>query len=1508
MNNSKSLQSKSLRISSNQKSSHSFTDPNKMTETPEWVHVRQRAQKAKHFFEQIGLTNGDLPRNSDNKSLPYIDENIPRGMSTGTKWGARWKKPPSPVVSPSSNNNFTYSFPHQRSCSWNDMILNNSKQPNKNPSDSCQNTSTRTSQQKSKESSSKLDQTNVPTPKMVNRMDTKENESKEKLDFHKSKNNGINDQIAKKILRTTEKSTISQTKTSKPKLAIKSNSYDLLLVANHQKSFVANTSSSSDSNMNKKSLSMDRPKTLKVIDKNLTSLNNLAANNSYSSSYENVTAAEYAEAVDRRNKRDKSSHSLPSSTKHKIKKKEYSAASNSRSIDEKASKRPVDASEIRDHLEIIKQREETNGISETDGILGFHQERNLQNFAHYDCQSMTFNFNRVLQTMQDLKRKSTDSGASKANSEVNTPENIKEIDAVNARNQRNIANDLVDCCKHFVNEVGGEREREVFTSNVGTNASHLSDVTVQVGTHTAHARNLLTNHDYLSIVEVANTDIPLPPRPPTQLSYGIENVDQGANYYRKYFAEKEHQNFMMTDEKYGPIIISLKREKIDENQTTIYQYRVIVRTTELVVLRGSILEEAVQSKRSNHLSGRSCTHKDVLQHICPFLNFSELRLADQNQKLVDALINIDEQRINNTHKIGVLYSKAGQTTEEQMYNNEFGSPAFYEFLEVLGHKVDLLGFDKENFRGGLDIRTGSSGEQSVYTRWNNYQIMYHVSTMLPFDSTNPQQLPRKRHIGNDIVTIVFQEPGSSAFSPESFRSQFQHIFIVVRVVNPCSDDTCYRVAVTRAQSIPRFGPPIPPEKFMFRKSAAFREFLLTKVVNAENVAYENGKFKSLAMTTRQQYLEDAIRTYQKSVSSSSYHDNKFTSKFAALSTRRHRHNEKSKFHVNSRLSLPITVSCGALTWPVTATDFNGTQKVSCILGISNSVLSLIEINNNKLIFSIPCLSILGWLLPVHSSSLDENSQVRDLSVYFGRGEKITFQSENNQARLEVVQRLGKFTRGTEAKTLKWRGGKTLEEMGVSVNYEGIITDIQEEKYQSGPLNSVPIRGRILEISQTSVATLTIEDIKEILQSTSHIYCVSIGPNLDKTPRKCSMELYHLFPIPDITERETKPNDKIDDHQKKVKRKHKKKSSENCEKKIESIRKHNNTNRAPVSKNHMFSALIYYGIRNDSSCTNTMSSTKSKRSLDSNNSLTKTNSQHTRYNYNSEINSSNINNNSIVLTKHIEYSKRKENARKNIMNEISKQVIKPIKTTDDFQSSKTQNSAKEDAIENTKKSIETPARQTQKNLTANIIKIKTRTKTQKPTKKVKSIEPVTKKEKEKTDRSQQVITSPTFGVTLLKSGNAAKDKRRTNEMTDSKSSSNGNCYYYVSNVSKHKLDTNRNRQKVVYRRAATTNIVSKKSNNNNLQLTPTSECTSGLNENNELKHKNPSKIVRANSEECILSPKQLLETNNSSWKGKTEPYSIEKFRNFPIPSEPNWKGILQAASEAEKLEPSANYFV
>lgn len=62
----------------------------------------------------------------------------------------------------------------------------------------------------------------------------------------------------------------------------------------------------------------------------------------------------------------------------------------------------------------------------------------------------------------------------------------------------------------------------------------------------------------------------------------------------------------------------------------------------------------------------------------------------------------------------------------------------------------------------------------------------------PPPHSSPRQLLRKRHIGNDIVTIIFQEPGALPFSPRAIRSHFQHVFIVVRVHQPCTPHTSYR--------------------------------------------------------------------------------------------------------------------------------------------------------------------------------------------------------------------------------------------------------------------------------------------------------------------------------------------------------------------------------------------------------------------------------------------------------------------------------------------------------------------------------------------------------------------------------------------------------------------------------------------------------------------------------------------------------------------------------------------
>ena len=39
------------------------------------------------------------------------------------------------------------------------------------------------------------------------------------------------------------------------------------------------------------------------------------------------------------------------------------------------------------------------------------------------------------------------------------------------------------------------------------------------------------------------------------------------------------------------------------------------------------------------------------------------------EKVNREIMRVDEQDLNNRYKIGVLYCKAGQTTEEEWYNN-----------------------------------------------------------------------------------------------------------------------------------------------------------------------------------------------------------------------------------------------------------------------------------------------------------------------------------------------------------------------------------------------------------------------------------------------------------------------------------------------------------------------------------------------------------------------------------------------------------------------------------------------------------------------------------------------------------------------------------------------------------------------------------------------------------------------------------------------------------------------
>ena len=50
----------------------------------------------------------------------------------------------------------------------------------------------------------------------------------------------------------------------------------------------------------------------------------------------------------------------------------------------------------------------------------------------------------------------------------------------------------------------------------------------------------------------------------------------------------------------------------------------------------------------------------------------------------------------------------------------------------------LAGFDR--YKGGLDTVHDLTGFYSVFTQWRGIEVMFHVSTLLPHESNDPQKV------------------------------------------------------------------------------------------------------------------------------------------------------------------------------------------------------------------------------------------------------------------------------------------------------------------------------------------------------------------------------------------------------------------------------------------------------------------------------------------------------------------------------------------------------------------------------------------------------------------------------------------------------------------------------------------------------------------------------------------------------------------------------------------------
>ena len=131
------------------------------------------------------------------------------------------------------------------------------------------------------------------------------------------------------------------------------------------------------------------------------------------------------------------------------------------------------------------------------------------------------------------------------------------------------------------------------------------------------------------------------------------------------------------------------------------------------------------------------------------------------QAIERAVKNLHRIHPYETHKIGVLYVAQGQTSEREILANSFGSSRYLEFLKGLGSLLRLPDVPPQMvYLGGLD-QSGTDGKVTYCYHDTISQVIYHVGTLMPTDLTSdPVCSCKKLHIGNDFVTIVYNDSGS----------------------------------------------------------------------------------------------------------------------------------------------------------------------------------------------------------------------------------------------------------------------------------------------------------------------------------------------------------------------------------------------------------------------------------------------------------------------------------------------------------------------------------------------------------------------------------------------------------------------------------------------------------------------------------------------------------------------------------------------------------------------------
>ncbi|GAB9467114.1 hypothetical protein Gpo141_00004473 [Globisporangium polare] len=236
---------------------------------------------------------------------------------------------------------------------------------------------------------------------------------------------------------------------------------------------------------------------------------------------------------------------------------------------------------------------------------------------------------------------------------------------------------------------------------------------------------------------------------------------------------------------------------------------------------------------------------------------SYLKLLENGAKLERSLKHLDKSPVRETMKIGVIYVGRDQQTQTEILKNERGSKAYEKFLKQLGWEVDLV--THRGFVGGLDPnpKSLSNGKTTLYYANSHSEVVFHVVTKMPTKPSDPQQIDKKRHVGNDYVHVVWSDNVSHEYDPGTITSHFNDVQVVIYPLRKAQKGLFY-VQIYSKEKVPLFG---PLQSGMVVHERDLAQLVRQTAMNANRVCRSQTMIYVRPYPTRKKLVDEIVERY-----------------------------------------------------------------------------------------------------------------------------------------------------------------------------------------------------------------------------------------------------------------------------------------------------------------------------------------------------------------------------------------------------------------------------------------------------------------------------------------------------------------------------------------------------------------------------------------------------------------------------------------------------------------------